>query len=48
MAEKGDTRQDIEKSMKASGADKIVKEQVEQLKKIKDGFSLTTSFGFTQ
>jgi len=31
---KGDTREDIEKSMKDSGVDKIVKYQVEQLRKI--------------
>lgn len=34
---KGDTRQDIEKSMKASGVDKLVKQQVEQFKAMKDG-----------
>jgi len=37
MAEKGDTKQDVERSLKASGADKIIKEQVDQIKKAKDG-----------
>ena len=36
MAEKGDTRQDVERSMKASGVDKLVKQQVEQHKKLKE------------
>jgi len=35
MAEKGDTRKDIEKSMKKSGMDKIVKEQAAVIRKAK-------------
>ncbi len=31
---KGDTQKDIDESMKRSGVDKVVKEQVEQLKKV--------------
>jgi hypothetical protein len=35
MAEKGDTKKDIDQSMKKSGVDKVVKEQAAEIRKAK-------------